>query len=95
MNQNDESQTKSVSQPAAVAATPTQAGETRAPWWWVERSVWTARMMSRLGSTEEQAKVWFTLMDKVYAPANLQSAFHGGVEEPGQRGCGRADRRAV
>jgi RNA-directed DNA polymerase len=69
MNQNDEAK------PTAVAATPTQAGEARAPWWWVERSVWTERMLSRLGSTEEQAKVWFSLMDKVYAPANLQSAF--------------------
>jgi RNA-directed DNA polymerase len=32
-------------------------------------------MLSRLGSTEEQARVWYSLMDKVYAPANLQSAF--------------------
>ena len=69
MKQNDEHK------PTAVAATPTQAGKARAPWWWVERSVWTERMLSRLGSTGEQAKVWFSLMDKVYAPANLQSAF--------------------
>jgi RNA-directed DNA polymerase len=75
MNRNDESKTKPVSQPAAVAATPTQAGATRDPWSWVERSVWTERMLSRLGSTEAQAKVWFSLMDKVSAPANLQSAF--------------------
>jgi RNA-directed DNA polymerase len=31
-------------------------------------------MLSRLSSTEEQAKVWFRLIDKVYAPANLRSA---------------------
>jgi RNA-directed DNA polymerase len=69
MNQNNETK------PTAVAATPQQAGETRDPWWWVERSVWTERMLSRLGSTEEQDKVWFRMIDKVYAPANLQSAF--------------------
>jgi RNA-directed DNA polymerase len=69
MNQNNETK------PTAVAVTPQQAGETRAPWWWVERSVWTERMLSRLGSPEEQAKVWFRMIDKVYAPANLQSAF--------------------
>jgi RNA-directed DNA polymerase len=69
MNQNDETK------PATVATTPTQARETRAPWWWVERSVWTERMLSRLGSTEVQARIWYSLMDKVSAPANLQSAF--------------------
>jgi len=74
MNRNDERKAKIVSQPTTVAATPTQAGETRDPWSWVERSVWTERMLSRLGSTEVQAKVWFSLMDKVYAPANLQGA---------------------
>ena len=42
MNQNDEGK------PAPVAATPTQAGEARDPWWWVERSVWTERMLTRL-----------------------------------------------
>ncbi len=75
MAQNNESKMETSSQPTAVAATPTQAGEARAPWWWVERSVWTARMLSRLSSTEEQNQVWFRLMDKVYAPANLQNAF--------------------
>ena len=64
MNPNDEAK------PTAVAATPTQAGDTRAPGWWVERCVWTERLWSRLGSTEEQNRVWFSLMDKVYAPAN-------------------------
>jgi pentatricopeptide repeat protein len=69
---------KTSSQSATVAeskATPKQAEETRDLWWWVERSVWTARMLSRLGSPEEAAKVWYSMMDKVYAPDNLQSAF--------------------
>jgi RNA-directed DNA polymerase len=72
MNQNDDSK------PATVAATPQQAGEARPPrdpWWWVERGVWTERMLTRLTSGESADQVWFRLWDKTYAPANLQSAF--------------------
>jgi RNA-directed DNA polymerase len=61
---------------AAVAATPKQAGETRDPWWWVERCVWTERMLTRLTTGESANRVWFSLLDKTYAPANLQSAFN-------------------
>ena len=68
-NRNDEQP------PAAVAATPKQAGETRAPWWWVERCVWTERMLTRLTSGEPADRVWYALADKTYAPANLARAF--------------------
>jgi len=68
-NRNDEQP------PAAVAATPKQAGETRDPWWWVERCVWTERMLTRLTSGESADRVWFALADKTYAPANLTRAF--------------------
>jgi len=68
-NRNDEQA------PAAVAATPQQAGDTRDPWWWVERRVWTERMLTRLTTGESADRVWFRLWDKTYAPANLQSAF--------------------
>jgi len=61
--------------PAIVVATPKQAGEARAPWWWVERCVWTERMLTRLTAGESANQVWFSLLDKTYAPANLQSAF--------------------
>jgi RNA-directed DNA polymerase len=70
-DRNDENQ------PAPVAATPQQAGEARDrdPWWWVERCVWTERMLTRLTTSEPADRVWFRLVDKTYAPANLQSAF--------------------
>jgi RNA-directed DNA polymerase len=63
--------------PAPVAATPPQAGEASASerWAWVERSVWTERMLTRLTASEPADRVWFRLWDKTYAPANLQSAF--------------------
>ena len=71
MNQTNDSK------PARVAATPKQAGEARPAreaWWWVERSVWTERMLTRLTASEPANRVWFSLLDKTYATANLQSA---------------------
>jgi RNA-directed DNA polymerase len=72
MNQNDDTK------PATVAAAPKQVGEAhtlREPWWWVERGVWTERMLTRLTTGESTDRVWYALWDKTYAPANLQSAF--------------------
>ena len=45
--------------PAPVAATPQQVGEARDPWWWVERSVWTERMLTRLTPSESANRAWF------------------------------------
>lgn len=62
--------------PAAVAETtsPQQAGKAQNPWWWVEPSVWTERMLTRLEQSEPTT-VWFRLWDKVIAAENLQAAF--------------------
>ena len=56
--------------PARVSATTKQVGAIRVRWAWVEPSVWTDRMLTAL---EQGVKggVWFSLIDKVYAPANL------------------------
>ena len=60
MEQNSESRPAAVG--AAAAGTsrsfPKQAGETRPRWGWVERSVWTDRMLNRLEQSEE-GTVWF------------------------------------
>jgi RNA-directed DNA polymerase len=69
-DQNDEDKPAAV----ATATPPKQAGEARDPWWWVERCVWTERMLTRLTTSEPANRVWFALGDKTYAPANLQSA---------------------
>jgi RNA-directed DNA polymerase len=81
MNQHDEVK------PTTVAATPTQAGDARDPWGWVERTVWTERMLTRLTSGEPANRVWFTLVDKTYAPANLASAFHKVWQNGGSAGA--------
>src|ERR1700733_5496063 len=50
-----------------------QGAEAR-DWSWVEGSVWTDRMLSALGNGVKGG-VWYSLMDKVYAPATLAAAW--------------------
>ena len=75
-------------QPTQVAARPTQAGDIRDRWSWVEATVWTDRMLAAL---EQGVKgdVWFSLIDKVYAPANLRSAFEEVARNKGAAGVDR------
>ena len=60
--------------PASVQQEARQAGEIRAQWAWTEECVWTARMLTALARGLKGGK-WFSLIDKVYAPATLRSAF--------------------
>jgi RNA-directed DNA polymerase len=68
MNQTPENE------PMPVPVTAKQVGEIRVRWAWVEPSVWTDRMLTTL---EHGVKggVWFSLIDKVYAPANLFASY--------------------
>lgn len=61
-------------EPVAVPAEAKQAGEISDRWSWVEPSVWTPRMLTALEQGVKGGK-WFSLIDKVYAPANLSRAF--------------------
>jgi RNA-directed DNA polymerase len=69
--------TKTENKPTLVGGTsnslafPKQAGETR--WAWVERSIWTERMLKRLEQSQEQT-VWYSLWDKVWQQENLNQA---------------------
>ena len=62
--------------PATVAGPtpPKQAGDIHDRWWWVERGVWTERMLTRLAQSEPTT-VWYGLWDKVQMERNLQAAF--------------------
>ena len=51
-----------------------QAGEAHDRWCWVEPSVWTERMLTRLEQSEPTT-VWFRLWDKIISERNLQAAF--------------------
>ena len=57
-------------QPAAVSDGAKQAGEIWQRWSWVERTVWTERMLTALEAGVKGGK-WFSLMDKVTDPKTL------------------------
>jgi RNA-directed DNA polymerase len=67
--------TKCEQRPAIVPATATQAGDALALRAWVERTVWTDRMLEAL---EKGVKggVWFSLIDKLYRPQVLTAAWY-------------------
>ncbi len=89
--------------PAAVPVTAKQVGEVRLRWGWAEPSVWTDRMLTAL-ENGVKGGVWFSLIDKVYSPANLLASYtkvaanggaagvdHVTVEEFGKRLAGNLD----
>lgn len=55
---------------AGAAKRGAEAGD----WSWVEASVWTERMVSALVNGVKGGR-WYSLMDKVYAPATLSAAW--------------------
>ena len=60
--------------PAKVPEQANRAGEVRSRWDWTEPSVWTDRMLTALENGVKGGS-WFSLIDKVYAAANLDAAF--------------------
>jgi RNA-directed DNA polymerase len=66
-----------------------QTGEAQLREWdWVERSVWTERMLEVL---EKGVKggVWFSLIDKVYRPTTLYAGWHKVKARKGKAGSDR------
>jgi RNA-directed DNA polymerase len=62
-------------QPVPVCLTTKQTGETQAlEWEWVERSIWTDRMLEALAQGVK-GNVWYSLMDKVMRLSTLQLAW--------------------
>ena len=72
--------------PAGVPNTAKQAGETGpCKWDWVERSVWTERMLDAL-ERGVKGNVWFSLFDKVCRSATLKAAWCGVKANGGSAG---------
>ncbi|MDP1939170.1 MAG: group II intron reverse transcriptase/maturase [Gallionella sp.] len=59
---------------AEVPVKAKQAKTAPAEWAWVDRTIWTERMLAALGNGVKGHK-WFSLIDKVYRPSTLQSAW--------------------
>jgi RNA-directed DNA polymerase len=69
--------TRNENGPAEVLNTAKQAGETGpGKWDWVERSVWTERMLETL-ERGVKGNVWFSLIDKVCRLKTLNAAWCG------------------
>ena len=64
---------ESESEPVTVSETTKQTGEA-CPVGWVERSIWTDRMLEALVKGVK-GDVWFSLIDKVYRPTTLYAAW--------------------
>lgn len=64
----------SAEHPPAQVPRATQAGDVHEAWAWTEPAVWTDRMLTAL---EQGVKggVWYSLIDKVYAPRTLAAAW--------------------
>lgn len=54
-------------------------------WWWVEASIWTARMVSALVNGVKGSK-WFSLVDKVIRPSTLEAAWRKVARNKGAAG---------
>ena len=75
--------------PAVVPVRAMQAGETGPKdWEWVERHVWTERMLEALASGVKGG-VWFSLIDKIQRPKTLMAAWVAVKRNGGSAGSDR------
>lgn len=82
---NGVSDKDSEEQSAAVPHGAKQAEEIYGRWPWVERSVWSERMLQALENGVKGGK-WFSLIDKVWKKENLSAAWIKTVRNAGSAG---------
>jgi RNA-directed DNA polymerase len=87
MEQNDESQ-KPTGTSAGAKSAARPAGDILLRWKWVERSVWTERMLMALEQGVKGGR-WYSLMDKVWSESNLLSSWLAVAENDGAAGVDR------
>ena len=63
-----------MSETAEVSARTKQVESAPTQWDWVDRTIWTERMLAALDNGVKGNK-WFSLIDKVYRPATLKTAW--------------------
>jgi RNA-directed DNA polymerase len=80
---------ESTSEAAEVTARSTRvASDPASGWGWVDRNIWTDRMLAALDNGVQGGK-WFSVIDKVYRPATLQAAWHQVLRNKGAAGIDR------
>ena len=81
-----DSRSESASKESSVPARATQDSCTQAQEWaWVDRSIWTERMLAALDNGVKGSK-WFSLIDKVYRPQTLMEAWQQVAANQGAAG---------
>lgn len=80
-----------MSESAEVPAMAIQAETAPTHWDWVDRTVWTERMLAALGNGVKGNK-WFSLIDKVYRPSTLRMAWE---QVKANRGAAGIDRQSI
>ena len=63
-----------MSESVSVPEKAKQTETTPAHWAWVDRAIWTERMLAALGNGVK-GNIWFSLIDKVYRLSTLQAAW--------------------
>ena len=81
-------ETPSEQRPPPVPAWDGREGETCSRWPWVERAVWTERMLETLQGGPKNG-VWHSLIDKVWAVRTLQAAWQQVAANAGAAGVDR------
>lgn len=79
---------ESESETATVPLRAKQAESDPAQWAWVDREVWTERMLAALGNGVKGNK-WFSLIDKVHRLSTLQAAWQQVKANKGSAGIDR------
>ncbi len=80
-----------MSETAEVPERAKQAESAPTQWDWVDRTIWTERMLAALGNGVKGNK-WFSLIDKVYRPSTLQAAWE---QVKANRGAAGIDRQSI
>ena len=82
---------KSMSESVPVPEKAKQTESAPSQWAWVDRAIWTERMLAALGNGVKGNK-WFSLIDKVYRASTLQAAW---TQVKANRGAAGIDRQSV
>jgi RNA-directed DNA polymerase len=69
-------------------------GESRRVWEWVDREIWTERMLAALATASKEGKEakWFSLIDKVWRDTTLQAAWQ---QVKSRRGAAGIDKVSI
>jgi len=87
MDQKDE-KTEQTDTSACAKSAAKPVGDIALRWKWVERSVWTDRMLAALEQGVKGGK-WYSLIDKVWRESNLLSAWLAVAANDGAAGVDR------